>query len=152
MRLTVCFLRLFAFSLCADKTRYRTRCLWWNVTQVTLLPPARSELRKVLFWRCLWLFRLCMKYLGNRWTDLHQIHREGVFGPSLGWVWMSRSKVKVTTDKKRGFQRISLNRWTDLRQIDTEDVLGLSSLGRVWRSSSTSAACVRFLFGKTSLL
>jgi len=26
--------------------------------------------------------------------DLHQIHREDVFGPSLGQVLMSRSKVK----------------------------------------------------------
>ena len=63
---------------------------------------ARSELRKVLFlapWVCgftarskLFLalsvtcFFVCMwiKYLGDRWTDLHQIHREDVFGPSLG--------------------------------------------------------------------
>jgi len=28
-----------------------------------------------------------MKYLGNRWTDLRQIHTEDVFGPSLGRVW-----------------------------------------------------------------
>jgi len=32
--------------------------------------------------------------------DLHQIHREDVFGPLYGRVWMSRSKVKVTGDKK----------------------------------------------------
>jgi len=59
---------------------------------------ARSELRKVLFLAlsvifvclvCLWI-----KYLENRWTDLRQIHREDVFHPSLGWVWMSKSKVK----------------------------------------------------------
>jgi len=36
-------------------------------------------------------FCLCMKYLGNRWTDLRQIHMEDVFGPSLGRVWRSRS-------------------------------------------------------------
>ena len=41
-----------------------------------------------------------MKYLGNHWTDLRPIHREDVIGPSLGWVWTSRSKVKVTRDKK----------------------------------------------------
>jgi len=46
---------------------------------------------------------LCMKYLQNRRTDLRQIHRDDVFGPSLGRVWMSRSKVKVTRDKKMGF-------------------------------------------------
>jgi len=38
---------------------------------------------------------LCMKYLRNRWTDLHQIYTKDVFGPSLGRVWRSRSKVKV---------------------------------------------------------
>ena len=43
------------------------------------------------------------------------------------------------------------NRWTDLRQIHTEDMFG-PSFGRVWRSrSKVSAACVRFMFGKTSL-
>jgi len=52
----------------------------------------RSELRKVLF-LALWLFCLWIKYLWNRWTDLHQIHMEDVFGPSLRRVWMSRSKV-----------------------------------------------------------
>jgi len=44
-------------------------------------------------------FCLCMKYLWNCWTDLHQIHSEDVFGPSLGRVWRSRSKVKVARDK-----------------------------------------------------
>jgi len=39
-------------------------------------------------------FWLSLKYLGNRWTDLRQIHREDTFGPLLGRVWMSRSKVK----------------------------------------------------------
>jgi len=43
---------------------------------------------------CLWI-----NYLGNRWTDLRQVHSEDVFGPSLGRVWMSRSKIKVTRDK-----------------------------------------------------
>jgi len=37
---------------------------------------------------------LCAKYLLNHWTDLSQIHTEDVFGRSLGWVWMLRSKVK----------------------------------------------------------
>ena len=44
---------------------------------------------------------LCMRCLGNRWTDLCQIHTEDVFGPTLGRVW--RSKVKVTRDKKMKF-------------------------------------------------
>ena len=68
---------------------------------------ARSELRKVL---CLAPsvcgFCLCMKYLGNRWTDLHQIHTEDVFGSSLGEfeVQGQRSKVKVTGDKNGIFR------------------------------------------------
>jgi len=45
---------------------------------------ARSELRKVLFLAL--SVTLCMKYLGNHWTDLRQIHTEDVFGPSLGRV------------------------------------------------------------------
>ena len=65
-----------------------------------------SELYKVLF-LALWLVCLCMKYLGNCWTDLCQIHREDVFGPSLGRVWMSRSEVKVTSDKKWHFWALS---------------------------------------------
>jgi len=44
-------------------------------------------------------FCLCMKYLGNQWTDLRQIHTADMFGPLLGGVWRSRSKVKVTRDK-----------------------------------------------------
>ena len=61
---------------------------------------------------------LCMKYLENRWTDLHQIHTQDVFGgPSLGRVWRSRLKLPGT---KQHF-------------------------------SALSAACVRFMFGKTSL-
>jgi len=50
----------------------------------------------------LWFFCLCMKYFGNRWIDLHQIHTEDMFGPSLERVW--RSKIKVTRDKNGIFQ------------------------------------------------
>ena len=45
-------------------------------------------------------FCLSLKYLGNGWTDMRHIHREDVFGPSLGRVWISRSNVEVTRDKK----------------------------------------------------
>jgi len=60
-----------------------------------LLPHAVNCVR-FCFWRSLWLFCLCMKYLGNRWTDWRQIHwgRENVFGPSLERIWMSVWKVK----------------------------------------------------------
>ena len=52
---------------------------------------ARSELRKVLFFALSVIFLFVYENLGNRWTDLRQIHREDVFGPSLGRVWRSRS-------------------------------------------------------------
>jgi len=58
-----------------------------------LIITACSELHKVLFLALSVTF-LCMKYLRNCWTDLRQIHTEDVFGSSLGWVWMSRLKVK----------------------------------------------------------
>jgi len=68
-----------------------------------LLPHA-SELRKVLFLALSVTFCLCsMIYLGNRWTNLSQIHTEDVFGSSLGQAWMSRSKVKITRDKTAFF-------------------------------------------------
>jgi len=35
--------------------------------------------------------------------DLRQIHTEDVFHRSHGRVWRSRSKVKVTRDKKTAF-------------------------------------------------
>jgi len=49
------------------------------------------------FYRMQWI-------LQNGWTDLRQICREDVFGPSVRRVWMSRSKV--TRDKKRYFSAI----------------------------------------------
>jgi len=55
---------------------------------------ARSELRDVLFLALSVTFCPCAKYVGSRWPDLRQIHREDMFGSSLGRVWMSRSKVK----------------------------------------------------------
>ena len=66
-------------------------------------------------------FCLCMKYFGNRWTDLRQIHMEDVIDPLLRHVWMSRSVVK----------------------------------GQGHHGTKTAffgaVACVRFMFGKTSL-
>ena len=54
---------------------------------------ACSELRKVLFLAPS-VFCLCTKYLGNRQTDLRQIHTEDVCYHMLGGVGRSRSKVK----------------------------------------------------------
>jgi len=109
------------------------------------------KMSPALNWNACQLFCLCMKYPGNCWTDLCQIYREDVFGPSLRWVWMSRSKVKVTTDKNGVFSGYLGNCWMDLQQIHMEHVFH-PSLGTVWRSRSISVACVRFMFGKTSLL
>jgi len=69
-------------------------------------------------------FCLCrpMKYLGNRWTDLRQIHTDDVFSPSVGQVWRSR-KVKGERSKSPGTKR---------------------------HFSALSAACVRFVFGGSS--
>jgi len=108
-----------------------------------------SELLRVLFLALsVNFFCLCMKCLGNCWMDLCQIHRKDMFGPSLGRVWMSRSQVMVSTDKRWGFGGYLWNCWTDLRQIHMEDMFG-PSLGRVW---SISAACMQFMFRETSLL
>jgi len=79
---------------------------WWShavqIWQILMFITACSELRKVLFLaQSVCGFLLCMKYLGNCWVDLRQIHMEVVFGPSLGRVW--RSKFKVTRDKKTSF-------------------------------------------------
>jgi len=68
---------------------------------------AYIELRKVLFLApSVCGFFVCMKYLRNRWTDLRQIRTENMFGPSLGRVWRSRSKVKGQghQGKKRHFR------------------------------------------------
>jgi len=69
----------------------------------------------------LFLF-LCMKYLWNRWTDLRQIHREDMFGPSLGRVWMSRSKIKVTRNKKCTVQSHHPPAATEWNMLAADDV------------------------------
>ena len=54
------------FTGSMDPYNYRTQCIAEVFGAVSL-----------------WFFCLCMKYLGNRQTDLHQIHAENVFDPSL---------------------------------------------------------------------
>jgi len=54
--------------------------------ETLLVFTARSELRKVLFLALSVTFYLCLRYPENRKTDLRQIYREDVFGPSLGRV------------------------------------------------------------------
>ena len=76
------------------------------VSIIIIVITTRSNCIRFCFWRCLW--RFCVWNISG--TDFCQIHREDVFGPSLGQVWRSRSKVTLTTDKKRGFQRISRER------------------------------------------
>ena len=48
----------------------------WDVFWDTVYLPQALNCARFVFWRCLWLFCLCMKYLGNRWTDLRQIYME----------------------------------------------------------------------------
>ena len=68
---------------------------WTGSTMLIFFVTARIELRKVLFLApSVCVLCSCMKYLGNRWTDLHQIHKDVVFGSSLRSVWRSSSKVK----------------------------------------------------------
>jgi len=74
---------------------YGVRTLDACCFQANYVFTARSELRQVLFlalfgavtFFCVWT----MKHLGNRWMDLRHVHREDVFGSSLGRVWRSRS-------------------------------------------------------------
>jgi len=64
---------------------------------VSFLPHA-VNCGRFRFWRRQSVFCLCMKNLGNRWTDLRQIHTEDVFGLSLGrvWKWGQRSRSPGT--------------------------------------------------------
>jgi len=111
-------------------------CYW-----VLLFFITRSELCKILFLALSVTFLFVYEMSTEHWTDLHQTHTEDVFGPLLGWVWISGSKVKATTDKNGVFGGCRGNCWMDLRQIYAEDMFG-PSLGRVWRSRSILAACV----------
>jgi len=79
-----------------------------------------------LVWRCLWLFCLCMKYIRNRWTDL-----------------------RLFCDK---FTR----KMCLVPRSDEFEGQGQRSKVKVTRDKKTvlsvlSAACVRFMSGKTSL-
>ena len=76
-----------------------------------------------VFWHRQSVFCLCMKYLGNRWTDLRHIH-------TRRRVWsVARTSLKVKVKDQR-----SRSPGTKRRHF-----------------SAVSAACVRFMFGKTSL-
>jgi len=88
---------------------------------------------------------------GNRCTDLRQIHREDVFHPSLGRIWMWRSKVKVTRDKNAlhcalpsPLSHDGMERARYKCHAPADDTI--PSL-----SGMISAACVWSIFGKTFL-
>jgi len=84
--------------------------------------------------------------------NLRQIHTEDVFGSLLGQVWMSRSKVKVTRDKKR-----AVHSHNPRQQQNGTCLLQITSCSSRRHHSVAagrrviSAACVRFMFRKTSL-
>ena len=66
----------------------------WNLVSVDYCRTQWTAQGSVFAAVCDFFACLCMKYVGNRWTNLRHIHTEDVFGPSLGQVWMPRSKVK----------------------------------------------------------
>jgi len=91
---------------------------------------------------------LSLKYLGNGWTDLRQIFREDVFDPSLGGVWMSRSKVKVQGHQGQKTKIFSESSpCTQQQTIPLHRSLGVTG----WRQHTLTAACVLCIFGKKSL-
>jgi len=61
----------------------------------TYLPHA-VNCGRFCFWRRQFVVFCLYEYLGNRWTDLCQIHTEDVFGPPQGLVWRLRSKSPWT--------------------------------------------------------
>jgi len=77
---------------------------------------------------CLWI-----KYLWNGLTDLCQIHREDMFGPSLGWILISRSKVKVSRDKKCSVHSCHPWQWQNGTCL-----LQITSCGNRWEHSVTA--------------
>ena len=88
------FVYVLLWGLVLKRARCQTNHLQqWNLNGLhccILLYAVRFCFNAV----CVSFFCLCIKYLWNCCADLHQIHMEDVFGPSLERVWVSRSKVK----------------------------------------------------------
>jgi len=102
--------------------KYNIICVLWTKSKKSDYKTERTA-EGSAFWRQQSvIFSLCMKYLGNRWTDLRQIYAENACLVPRSDEFEGhgqRSKVKVTRDKNGIF--------------------------------GPSAACVRFMFGKKSL-
>ena len=89
------FLTLFTYLFLWEQTRSLSRPEIVRGNQMWAFLPHAVNCGRFCFWRHQSVvFCLCMKYLGNRWTDLRHIHTEDACGPSLGRVWRSRSKLK----------------------------------------------------------
>jgi len=86
------------------RSSYRPDVVQGNQTWLWFISHAVNCGRFCFFAPSVCVFCLCTKYLGNCWTDLRQIHLEEVFGPSIGRVWRSGSKVKVSRDKNGIFR------------------------------------------------
>ena len=83
------------------KTDLIPDCDWWPASSQAQFIFTARKWGSVFSAVCDYFFCLCLKYLRNGWTDLRQIHREDMFGPSFGFECHGqRSKVKVTRDKK----------------------------------------------------
>jgi len=75
-------------------------------------------------------------YLGIRRTDLRQIHMEDMFGLLLVFIYPQFYFLSLHCTHVAFVNCL-------LKKLDDDG----SSLGRVCRSRSISAACVRFMFG-----
>jgi len=100
------------------------------------------------------VWRLCAKwvklakrirFLGlvfdNGWQEplIHQIHTEDVFGPLLGRVAMSWSKVMVTRDKKHAASLQITSRKQQAHRLD--HWRGVSSLACIVRAVGLAGYC-----------
>jgi len=93
-------------SVCSAEVFAVKEVLWQSVCVTIVFLPHSVHCGRFCFFGAasLWFFVCVWNISGNRRTDLHQIHTEDLFAPSLGRV--QRSTIKVTRDKKRHF------RWT----------------------------------------
>jgi len=130
-------------------TSWTPWCYTIQMSLLLLLLPHAVNCVRFCFWCCMSLFVRVWNI--SEPLNWFAPNSQGRHVWSLARTSLNvKSKFKVTTDKNWVFGWYLGNRWTDLQQIHTEDMFG-PSLGRVWRSRSISAACVRFVFGKTSL-
>jgi len=139
------FVYVLLWGLVLKRARCQTNHLQqWNLNGLhccILLYAVRFCFNAV----CVSFFCLCIKYLWNCCADLHQIHMEDVFGPSLERVWMSRSPgTKRAVYSYHPRQRRNGTCWLQI-------TLCSSRRDHFVAAGGDFGCCVRFIFGKTSL-